>query len=44
MNRRDFTTARQAYMRIIYHMLSAERATQLPPRAWREFWRLVGYL
>ena len=44
MNRRDFTTARQAYMRIIYHMRSAERATQLPPRAWREFWRLVGYL
>lgn len=44
MNRRDFITARRAYVRVLLHMISADRATQLPPRAWSEFWRLVPYL
>ncbi len=44
LNRRDFISARRAYVRVLTAMAAADRATQLPGRAWREFWRLAPYL
>lgn len=39
-----YETARSAYVRVLVGLSSADRATQLPVRAMREFWRLASYL